>query len=94
MNSGEKYTSIDKLICMRMNMLSYIYTNIALSGRIQNSVEAYSFMRPATLYLCKLSIFIYSGISGQKKIEDTSLPCQFLTPKDLTQRNLLCWMNT
>lgn len=79
---------------MCMNMLSYIYTNIALSGKIQNTVEAYSFRYPATLYLCKLSIFIYSGITGQKKIEDTSLLCPYSTPKDLVQRNLFCWMNT
>lgn len=77
-----------------MNTLSYIYTNIALSRNIQNTVEAYSFIYHVAFYLCKLSIFIYSGISGQKKIEDISLPCQFSTAKDLVQRNLICWMNT
>lgn len=52
-----------------MKMLSYIYTNTALSGKIQNIVKAYSFMYPATLYLRKLSVFISRGISGQIKIK-------------------------
>lgn len=63
---------------MCMTTLSYIYTNIVLSGEIQNTAEA-SFMYPATLHLCKLSIYTVESVA-RKKIENTSLPCQFSTP--------------
>jgi len=91
---GKVHVCIDRFICVCMNTLSYMYSNIAWRGKIQITVEAYTFTYPATLHLCKMSIYIYSGISGQNKIEDRSLPCQFSTPKDLVQEIPFCRMNT